>query len=254
MGAYYGNLASLQISGPVWICPQGNMDEQYFNVVSATLHGHNGDSSIVYDIALAPGPNCIARPAGSSPPPNGSNNYNMSDPGSAQNNHYQLWIDDEPGKGDSDFNDIGFDVTVNGDGTVKVVTLKKDAGDSFDLNSAETGETLIANVGAGSAATVNVSGGRASYAFNGLSEYGKLIMKPDKIIALDYYSGTAKPGSDRESDWKRDKTGTPRFARHNRKVNILFSDYSVRLTDWYAIDFFRNPNCVKMLWDVSGPN
>jgi len=254
MGAYYGNLASLQISGAVWTCPQGDMDQQYFNVVSASIHGGNG-GSIVYDVALAPGPNCIALKAGSSPPPNGSNNYGMSDPSAAMADHFQLWIDDRPGSGDGDYNDIGFDVQVNGDGTVTIKNLQKDAGDSFDLINSETGETLIKDVGPGSTATTsNVSGGRASYAFNGLSEYNKLILKPDRIIALDYYSGTAKPGADREVDWKRDKQNVPSFARHNRKLNILYSDFSVRLTNWFDMDFFRNPNCIKLNWDVSGPN
>jgi prepilin-type N-terminal cleavage/methylation domain-containing protein len=252
-GAYYGNLASLQINGGVWVCPQGEMDGQYFNVVAASLHGGDG-GSIVYDIALVPGPNAIALPTGSSPPPNGSQNYGMNNPTAANSDHYQLWIDDRPGTGDQDFNDIGFDIKVNGDGTVTVTTLKKDAGDSWDLMDSETGQTLIPNVGAGGSTTVAVAGGRASYAINGLSEYNKLIMKPDRIIALDYYTGTAKPGSDREVDWKRDKFGVPAFARHNRKLNILYSDYSVKLTPWFDMDFFRNPNCVKLNWDVSGPN
>src|SRR4051812_2278693 len=44
MGAYYGNLASLKINGGVWVCPQGEMDGDYFNVVAAILHGTNGGS------------------------------------------------------------------------------------------------------------------------------------------------------------------------------------------------------------------
>jgi prepilin-type N-terminal cleavage/methylation domain-containing protein len=252
-GAYYGNLASLQINGGVWVCPQAEMDGQYFNVVDAYIHGGDG-GSIVYDIALVPGPNCIALPSGSSAPPNGSQNYGMNNPSAANSDHYQLWIDDRPGSGDGDFNDIGFDITINGDGTVTIKTLQKDAGDSWDLIDSETEQTLIKNVGSGSSATVQASGGRASYGINALSEYGKLIMKPDRIIALDYYTGTAKPGSDRDIDWKRDRFGVPLFARHNRKLNILYSDYSVKLTPWFDMDFFRNPNCVKLNWDVSGPN
>src|SRR5437879_1113091 len=47
MGSYYGNLGSLKINGAVWTCPQGEMDGDYFNVVSAILHGVGG--GFIYD-------------------------------------------------------------------------------------------------------------------------------------------------------------------------------------------------------------
>jgi prepilin-type N-terminal cleavage/methylation domain-containing protein len=246
MGAYYGNLASLKINGGVWTCPQGEMDGQYFNVVAAILHGHDGSGAIVYDIALAPGPNCITvRPGAGTP-----SGYGNNDPSAATLDHYQCWIDDRPGSGDGDFNDIGFDVIINGDGTATISCISKSAGDTFDVLDAETGATIIANAGVGASGTQKVAGGRASYAVNGLSEYNKLSVKPDRIIALDYYSGVAKPGSDREADWKRATDGTPRFARHNKRLNVLFSDQSVRSLHWTEVDFFRNPNTIARNWDA----
>src|SRR5258706_8893612 len=236
MGAYYGNLASLKINGGVWTCPQGEMDGQYFNVVAAILHGHDASNSIVYDIALAPGPNCITIRPGAGIPSSYSNN----DPSAAGLDHYQCWIDDRPGSGDGDYNDIGFDVVINGDGTATITCLQKSAGDTFDVIEAETGKVVIPNAGAGAVGTARVTGGRASYAVNGLSEYTKLSLKPDRIIALDYYSGVAKPGSERPTDWKRAVDGTPSFARHNKHVNVLFSDQSVRSLHWTEIDFMNN--------------
>jgi prepilin-type N-terminal cleavage/methylation domain-containing protein/prepilin-type processing-associated H-X9-DG protein len=246
MGAYYGNMAAVKVAGEVWVCPQAEVDRQYFNVVAAILHGTNG-GSINYDIALAPGANCIARRAGAGPP----SSFNDNDPAAASEDHYELWIDDRPGSGDGDFNDIGFDVQINADGTATIKNLVKNAGDTFDLYDATTGQVLIKNVGPGSTGQTNsVAGGKASYAVNGLAEYGKLIMKPDRIIALDYYSGVAKPGSDREADWKRDPSGRPKWARHNRKANVLFSDASVQEMPWFDIDFFRNARAVQRYWDV----
>jgi len=244
-GAYYGNLASLKINGAVWTCPQGEMDGQWFNVVAAILHGTDG-GTITYDIALAPGPNCITRKAGKGPP----SSYNDNDPSAAMDDHYECWIDDRPGSGDGDFNDIGFDVQVNGDGTVTITNLAKSAGDTFDILDAETGAVLAKNVGSGSSLKARVAGGRASYGINALADYSKLSTKIDKIIALDYYNGGAQPHGDREADWKRDKSGTPRFARHNKKVNVLFNDSSVRQVDWIDIDFFRNIQCINRNWDV----
>ena len=87
-------------------------------------------------------------------------------------------------------------------------------------------------------------------AVNGLSSYAKLSTKPDKIIALDWYTGVAKPGSEREKDWRRAPDGTPIFARHNKKLNVLFNDSSVRTLSWQEIDFFRNSKTIPYYWDV----
>lgn len=243
MGAYYGNLASLKINGEVWTCPQGEMDHQYFNVVAAILHGTDG-GSISYDIALAPGPNCITRKAGAGAP----SSYNDNDPSAAMDDHYECWIDDRPGSGDGDFNDIGFDVQLNGDGTVTIKNLAKSAGDTFDIIDAETGAVLAKNVGSGSSLSARVAGGRASFGLNALVEYYKLSTKIDKIIALDYYTGAAKPGSTKGMVF--DKTGIPTFARHNKAVNVLFNDQSVRLTNWRDIDFINNFQTIARYWDV----
>jgi prepilin-type N-terminal cleavage/methylation domain-containing protein len=247
MGAYYGNLASLKINGAVWTCPQGDMDGQYFNVVAAILHGHDGSGSIVYDIALAPGPNCITvRPGAGTP-----SSYANNDPGAAALDHYQCWIDDRPGSGDGDFNDIGFDVVINGDGTATISCLAKSAGDTFDVIDAETGQTIIANAGVGSSGSQKVAGGRASYAVNGYAEYNKLSVKPDRIIALDYYSGMAKPLSDRDvPDWHRGTDKCPQFARHNKHVNVLFSDQSVRSLHFSEVDWFNNSLLISRNWDA----
>jgi prepilin-type processing-associated H-X9-DG protein len=246
MGAYYGNLASLKINGAVWTCPQGEMDGTWFNVVAAIIHGTDG-GSISYDIALAPGPNCITRRAGSGPP----SSYSDNDPTAAGENHYECWIDDRPGSGDGDYNDIGFDVQINGDGTATIKNLVKNAGDHFDLIDAETGRVLVADIGGAGSGGGTVAGGRASYAVNGLSDYSKLSVKPDKIIALDYLTGVAKPGSDRDTpDWRRATDFTPKWARHNKRANVLFSDASVRSLHWFEIDWFRNPNCQPYYWNA----
>jgi prepilin-type N-terminal cleavage/methylation domain-containing protein len=245
MGAYYGNLASLKINGGVWTCPQGEQDGQFFNVVGATLHGTNG-GSIVYDIALAPGPNCITLRPGAGVP----SGYGNNDPSAAMLDHYQCWIDDRPGSGDGDFNDIGFDVVINGDGTATISCLAKSAGDSFDIIDAETGAVIIANAGVGASGSKKVAGGRASYAVNGYAEYDKLSLKPDRIIALDYYTGIAKPRSDRDVDWRRGADRCPQFARHNKHVNVLFSDQSVRSLHWREVDFISDLTLIPRNWDA----
>jgi prepilin-type processing-associated H-X9-DG protein len=222
-------------------------------VLNAYLHGTDG-GSIVYDIALAPGPNCISvRPGAGTP-----SSYANNDPSAAALDHYQLWIDDRPGSGNGDFNDIGFDIVINGDGTANVTVISKSAGDTFDVIDGDTGAVVIKNAGVGSSGTIKLTGGRASYAVNGSDEYNKLIAKTDKIIALDYYTGTAKAGSDRNTDWWPASAvnlpvagrPAPRFARHNKKVNVLWNDASVRTVDWYEIDFFDNPRCINKNWVV----
>jgi len=242
MGAYFGNVASVGIGPEIWVCPQAEQDGSAFNVVGATLHGKGGGFD--YRVGLSPGPNAIARNSGAGTP----SGY-QPNPGAELKDNFEIWIDDRPGSGDKDYNDIGFSVKVNGDGTVTVTTIAKSAGDTFDLENSATGETVLANVGAGGSTTV-VPGGKSGYAVNGLSDYAKLILRSDKIIAMDYYSGVVKPGSDLEADWKRDGQGVPQFARHNRHVNVLFQDASVREVDWREIDFFRYPNVITKSYDA----
>ncbi|HEY7120666.1 MAG TPA: prepilin-type N-terminal cleavage/methylation domain-containing protein [Tepidisphaeraceae bacterium] len=237
-GGYYGILAAVKVSGDVWVCPQAEADNQYFNVVCAWLHGHDGTNNIQYDIALAPGANCLSRPAGSGPP----TGYSQNDPDAAKTNHFELWIDDRPGSGDLDYNDIGFDVLINGDGTATIKTLKKDAGDSFDVFDSATGAVIFSNAGVGNTSPQTVNAGKASYAINTSDPYVKLILKPDKIIGLDYYAGSARVG-DRKTDWWPNQGANPTmltppiFARHNKQLNILFSDMSVQRYDWHDINF-----------------
>ncbi len=141
---------------------------------------------------------------------------------------------------------------INGDGTATITVLAKSAGDTFDVLDAETGAVIIANAGVGASGSKSVAGGRASYAVNGsLSTYSKLINKPDKIIAMDYYSGVVKAGSDKDKpDWRRAFDGTPRWARHNKRVNILFSDASVRTMHWSEIDFTNSLAIQQRYYDA----
>jgi len=242
MGAYYGNVASVGIGPDMWVCPQAEQDNTAFNVVGATLHGRGG--SFDYRIGLIPGPNCIARNAGAGAP----SGY-QPHAGAELRDNFELWIDDRPGTGDKDYNDIGFSVKVNGNGTVTITTIAKSAGDKFDIEDAVTGQVLLANVGAGGS-TTTVAGGKSGYAVNGLSDYAKLMLRADKIIAMDYHSGVVKPGSDLEADWRRDGQGIPQFARHNRRLNVLFQDSSVRDQDWRDVDFFRYPNVISKSYDA----
>lgn len=85
---------------------------------------------------------------------------------------------------------------------------------------------------------------------NGYAEYNKLSLKPDRIIALDYYTGVAKPGSDRETDWKRGMDGCPQYARHSKHLNVLFSDQSVRSLHFSEVDWFRNNTLISRNWDA----
>jgi prepilin-type N-terminal cleavage/methylation domain-containing protein len=234
IGAIIGNCLSVKIIGDVWTCPQGLADNQYFNAVGLILKGTNG-GSINYEVALAPSPNCIARNWGAGPP----SGY-QPNPGSEMQDQFELWIDDRPGTGDRDFNDIGFGIKMNGDGTADVTTLKKDAGDSFDVIDASTGAVVIANAGTGSSGTVKAMAVRTSYGYNGIAvEYNKLILRPDHVVGMDYNTGVILL-SQRYADWSYDPTNpakAPVWARHNKSTNILTTDGGVKLTPWREIDF-----------------
>jgi prepilin-type processing-associated H-X9-DG protein len=224
-GAYYGNLASLKIHGEVWLCPQAEMDGQFFNVVSAYVVGNAKN----WSIALAPGANCVVVKDGAGPP----GGYNP-DYSAATDPKYELYIDDNIGFGDLDYNDLGFSVQMNNDGTATIRTIFKESGDSFEVFDASTGNSIIQGASTGQSGTV--AAGKASYGINGTEiNYNKLIMKPDKIIALDYYGGSAHAILDDVKEWWPGTSTEPQraskaaiFARHNKRANVLMSDTSVQ--------------------------
>lgn len=243
LGAYYGNLAMVKIFGDVWVCPQADVDGQAFNVVPAYIHGRDGSGAIQYDVALAPGPNAVAvRPGGSRP-----GGYGVNDPEAANLDRYEIWLDDRPGSGDGDYNDIGFEIALTGDGFANVKVLAKDAGDTFDLIDATTGTVALVNAGSGGS-SARIVAGKASYGINGFKDpgtgktqsYNKLVLKPDKVIAMDYSLGAMTEVDPTTAWWPNGNTNTnepPRFARHGKKVNVLFSDASVQLVPWQEINF-----------------
>ena len=243
-GAYIGNLLSVKITGDVWSCPQALMDGNYFNAVSLILKGRDGSGAINYEVALAPGPNAIARKAGAGPP----SGYQPDD-GAENQDSFEIWIDDRPGTGDRDFNDIGFRIDMLPGDLADVSTLVKSAGDTFDVIDAVTGNVVIQNAGSGSSGQVKASAIRTAYGYNNIEpEYNKLILKPERIIAMDYNSGSIQANATYQ-DWKKfDATGPnpPIWARHNKSTNVLFSDASVRPMMWKDVDF--SPSNPNVLW------
>ncbi len=204
MGSYMANLAKVKVTGDVWLCPQGLANGLYFNSVALTLKGYNGDKTIEYSIPLEPGPNVVVRKAGKGP----ANGYSDNDPSAFLDDSFELWIDDRPGSGDRDYNDIGFSVTMNGDGTCTVRNLLKNAGDTFDLVESDGVTVLVSNIGSGGTVTVQAPGAKTSYGLNGVAEYNDLIRRPDKVVAFDYWRGMLRVG-EVEAEWHRDAQGIP---------------------------------------------
>jgi prepilin-type N-terminal cleavage/methylation domain-containing protein/prepilin-type processing-associated H-X9-DG protein len=243
MGAYIGNCLSVKIVGNVWVCPQSLMDNNYFNAVGLILKSMNDGG---YEVALAPGPSCIARNPGSGAP----RGYQPHD-GAELLDDFELWIDDRPGRpkgpGEPDYNDIGFRIKIIGDGTADVSVISKDAGDSFDVIDASTGAVVIPNAGVGSSGVVKATAIKTSYGYNSIAtEYNKLVLKPDKVVAMDYMTGSIVL-THTYADWKYGPgfaSKTPVWARHNKSANVLFGDASVRAVQWRDLDFADPTNVI----------
>jgi prepilin-type N-terminal cleavage/methylation domain-containing protein len=239
MAGYIANLAKVKVTGEVWLCPE-SLDSRYFAAVGLMLKGRDGGNTINYEVPLASGPQGVIRKYGAGAP-----NGPQEDPTAAFDDRYEIWLDDRPGTGDRDFNDIGFSVVTIRPGWVKVTNLAKSAGDTFDLVDASSGEIVAKDVGSGATVNLEVPGGKLSYGLNYSAEYVDLIKKGGKIIALDFYRGGVRAGAESDADWRRDTSGAPAFARHNKKVNVLFSDYSVQSMSWFDIDLIRNSTALR---------
>ena len=234
---YVGNCLRVKMVGDVWNCPQAFMDNQYFNAVAAVLRGSDM-GSINYELALVPGANVSIRRIGSGP-------GRDSHPDALIADEFEIWIDDRPGFGntDGDFNDIGFRVKVTGESIGDVSVISKDAGDRFEITDATTGEVLWSDF---PNATGGLSGARkigvikTAYGFNRIAlDYNKLILKPDRVVGMDYNSSSMILGTT-YADWGKKTNGVsepPVWARHNKQINVLYGDASVRTADWREVDF-----------------
>jgi hypothetical protein len=163
---------------------------------------------------------------------------------------FEDWHD--PVRSDYDY-DISVRVTENGDGTATLRLKQHGTGYNHDfidlLNNNEVIMTKSQMSGTGSAEhTVSVGGhGVTSYGMN--AQIGKVINDAEKIVALDYPWIVASSGH----DWSIDKfagavPGIPVFARHQRRIDVLFTDGSARLKEPYEVNP-ANPRIQTTFWD-----
>jgi prepilin-type N-terminal cleavage/methylation domain-containing protein/prepilin-type processing-associated H-X9-DG protein len=245
MGSYVGNCLSVKIVGDVWSCPQARMDNQYFNMVAAFVRGKSpGGADAKYELGLAPGPNVSIRNAGAGP---GA----QSQPEAALANEFEVWIDDNPANPnrDRDYNDIGFRVKIVGDSIGDVSVISKESADIFEIVDAATGSVIWSEwSGMGLGGTQRLGVVQTAYGYNNIAtDYNKLILKPDRVVAMDYNNGAIMLGTT-YADWNMPAPPTtkyPIWARHNKQANVLYGDASVRATDWRELDFI-SPN--NPLW------
>ena len=240
MGSYIGNALSVKVVGDVWTCPQALQDNQYFNALAAILKGTDG-GSIRYELGLAPGPNVAIRRSGAGPGPDSHTDAMLGD-------SFEVWVDDRPGmSADRDFNDIGFRVTMLGESMADVSVISKNAGDRFEIIDAATGSVVwsdtLGNISGGG--TQKLGAIRTAYGYNYIAvEYNRLILKPDRVVAMDYNNGSIMVGTT-YADWRKfdnSVSNPPIWARHNKSANVLWTDSSVRITPWRELDFIDPSN------------
>ena len=130
--------------------------------------------------------------------------------------------------------EIAVRVAENGDGSVTLrVKQVTGAGYNFNLiDKTDNRKVLVPkaqmNGGPGSEVVLGNAGGTTSYGMNGV--INDIMDANDKIMVLDYPWFVAHA----THDWSSDKLaseipGVPIFARHQGKINALFTDGSVRL-------------------------
>lgn len=191
---------------------------------------------------------------------------------------YELWFEDWP-NGDNDYNDGGIRVTQNPDGSFTLTPIGGDSGDTHDLKDA-SGKVIIpgwnkpavynqkpppsvyvpppdggssgnggssgsTSGGASSTSKVITGTGESSYAMNVQQQW--VMGKADKVLALDYTKTiVADPTAD-AAIWATGARTLPRFARHLKRLNVLYADGSVRLTPVKDLDI-SDPANVKAIW------
>jgi len=155
---------------------------------------------------------------------------------------FELSFEDQgkSGGGDMSFNNVRLKFIDNGDGTMGIQVMPSFGGYTSNLIDNTTGATVMTNVGQ-SAGAVNVGKVIQGTANSGFTNYGmqkntaEVFGLTDKVYGMDYTKSVIDTDVDNWSDNAPDKfpvdyNGTPVFARHSNKANILFADGSVRLT------------------------
>jgi prepilin-type processing-associated H-X9-DG protein len=244
MGSYVGNCLQVKIVGDVWTCPQAKMDNQYFNMVVAFVRGKAvGQADYKYELGMAPGPNVSIRRDGAGPGAQSHLDAMLSDA-------FEVWIDDNPQNPsrDRDYNDIGFRVKIVGESIGDVSVISKESADIFEIIDATTGQVIWSEwSGMGLSGTQRLGVVQTAYGYNYIaSDYNKLIVKPDRVVAMDYNNGAIMIATT-YADWNLPAAGGdkyPIWARHNKRANVLYTDTSVRTTDWRELDFISPNNVV----------
>ena len=166
---------------------------------------------------------------------------------------YWYLLEDVPfTHGDLDY-DIGMKVTENGDGTV-MLSVKQLTGASYDFNlidKTDDRKILVHKAEMDGSADheiiVGDGSGLASYGMN--AALNTISSDAEKIMVLDYSWFVAHP----THDWSGDKLasdipGIPVFARHNGRINVLFTDGSVRLKRPDEVNP-ADPGIQRTLWN-----
>jgi len=224
------------------------------------------DSYGTYDVPLAVGPRVQAR--------------------NVTPTSYELWMEQEPASvtDNLDFNDLVVTFKDNGDGTTTITLSPQGDGShhaaqgSALVNKGTTPETVVwdhmyraggtqpgtsvkadgslpsvTDLGTGNTGGTGGSTGDSSsktIAHYGLNNAMDSIMgKGDKVLGMDYLVDLVDSKIDNwtGTTWV-DQTNILRFARHNKKVNVLFADGSVKTVPMYPNDKQWDPYYTWIPW------
>jgi len=162
-------------------------------------------------------------------------------PGSNPDVYWWGYDDGAIGSGDYDFQDLSIKITKHGDGTATVFCITETAGRpelwSPDLSKcyARWEDTNVHH-------NRSVKGVEFKLKIGGSSHYGMNTAKLDtrsghKVQALDYRRIVAESTDDWDDPkWDLNEDFVPDFLRHRGRLNVLYTDGSVKLTNREDID------------------
>ncbi|MGC9455186.1 MAG: prepilin-type N-terminal cleavage/methylation domain-containing protein [Phycisphaerae bacterium] len=147
---------------------------------------------------------------------------------------YELRFEDlRPGGGDMDFNDLILRIHELEDGRNEVTVVDENAGLNFNLIG-PTGELLIARLDKNIGKTVVLPSGDSSFGMSCQAEWFNDTTRAEVIHMIDYEKPVVEAfgleGTDDWEYWSRGP-GHYEFARHFGRVNVLWRDCSVQVSD-----------------------